>query len=101
MDKLTKNEIILNLKNLGEGWVLMNDSITREFIFKDFIEAFSFMTSVALEAEKANHHPNWENVYNKVKISLNTHDSGGLTEKDFSLATIVDNIYKPLMNSDK
>ena len=94
MGKLTNDKIILNLKSLCEGWVLMNDSITRKFMFNDFNEAFSFMTSVALEAEKANHHPMWENVYNEVKISLNTHDSGGLTEKDFSLATIIDTIYK-------
>ena len=62
-------------------------------MFDDFVRAFGFMTSVAIVAEKANHHPNWENVYNRVKIALSTHDSGGLTQKDFDLAAKIDEVY--------
>lgn len=66
------------------------DAITRQFKFKDFSEAFAFMTRVALLAEKAGHHPDWSNVYNKVSISLSTHDAGGLSEKDIALANKID-----------
>jgi len=71
---------------IGLDWKLENNMISREFSFSNFIEAFGFMTKVALEAEKLNHHPNWQNVYNKVTIQLSTHDVGGLTELDFKLA---------------
>lgn len=67
-------------------WELNNNFLSREFIFKNFIDAFSFMTAIALEAEKLNHHPNWSNVYNKVSIQLTTHDEECLTEKDIKLA---------------
>jgi 4a-hydroxytetrahydrobiopterin dehydratase len=76
-------------------WTILPDStnddqaqaITREFVFKDFSQAFAFMTRTALEAEKANHHSNWSNVYNKVVVSLSTHDAGNLvTELDVKLA---------------
>jgi 4a-hydroxytetrahydrobiopterin dehydratase len=59
-------------------------------VFKDFVDAFSFMTSAAILSEKLNHHPNWENVYNKVTITLSTHDAGGLTDLDFKLAKAID-----------
>jgi len=92
MEKLSQNEIIESLEDLDSAWTLNDDFISREFIFDDFITAFGFMTSVALLAEKVDHHPNWENVYNKVKISLSTHEAGGLTEQDFDLAINIDNI---------
>ncbi len=66
------------------------DAITREFVFADFSQAFSFMTQVALAAEKLDHHPEWSNVYNRVGVVLSTHDAGGLTEKDFALAAVAD-----------
>ncbi|MFY0483307.1 4a-hydroxytetrahydrobiopterin dehydratase [Flavobacterium sp. PLA-1-15] len=69
-----------------KGWSFQNDGIEKEFEFKDFVEAFRFMASVAMLAEKANHHPEWSNVYNKVHIRLTTHDAGGVTDKDFKLA---------------
>ena len=80
------------MQKIAPSWVLNKDAIQREFRFNDFIQAFAFMTSVAILAEKANHHPNWENVYNRVNISLSTHDAGGLTDNDFDLALAIDNI---------
>ena len=62
------------------------DAITRKFIFKDFNQAFGFMTRVALTAEKMDHHPEWFNVYRTVEVTLATHDAGGVTEKDIALA---------------
>ena len=70
----------------------------RKFAFKDFVTAFSFMTSIALLAEQINHHPDWSNVYNKVTIKLSTHDVGGLSERDFELAKLIDNIYLNFSN---
>ncbi len=66
------------------------DAITRSFTFDDFKEAFAFMTQVALMAEKADHHPEWSNVYNRVDILLTTHDAGGLSARDIDLATQID-----------
>jgi len=69
-----------------EGWALVGGKLRREFQFGDFIEAFGFMTQVALQAEKMDHHPEWSNVYNRVEVDLTTHDAGGITELDFELA---------------
>jgi 4a-hydroxytetrahydrobiopterin dehydratase len=66
------------------------DAISRSFTFDDFPEAFAFMTQVALMAEKADHHPEWSNVYNRVDILLTTHDAGGLSGRDIDLATLID-----------
>lgn len=66
------------------------DAITRTLVFDDFVQAFGFMTQVALMAEKANHHPEWTNVYNRVEILLTTHDAGGLSERDIELAEAID-----------
>lgn len=85
MEKMKKEEIQAKLKALT-GWKHAGDSIEKEFEFDDFKTAFAFMTRVAFEAEALAHHPNWENVYNTVKISLNTHDANGITQKDFDLA---------------
>jgi 4a-hydroxytetrahydrobiopterin dehydratase len=70
------------------GWseVPGRDAIAKTFVFKDFNEAFGFMSRVALAAEKADHHPEWKNVYKTVEVVLSTHDAGGLTEKDIALA---------------
>ncbi len=67
-------------------------AISREMKFRDFSEAFAFMTRVALLAEAAGHHPEWTNVYNRVAITLTTHDEGGLTDKDVALATRIDGL---------
>ena len=95
MKPLTREEVksylALNLKS----WTQTDTAITREFNFRNFIEAFSFMTGIALEAEKMDHHPDWKNVYNQVTISLNTHTAKGITQMDFDLAKKIDAIYKP------
>ena len=75
------------------GWKEADNKLYRKFEFKDFSEAFAFMTRVALEAEKMNHHPNWSNVYNTVEIYLNTHDAGDVvTYKDHKLAGKIDKL---------
>ncbi|MGV3491324.1 MAG: 4a-hydroxytetrahydrobiopterin dehydratase [Devosia sp.] len=83
-------------KALGRlnGWIYepATDAISHDFKFKTFSEAFAFMTRVALAAEKANHHPEWSNVYNKVTITLTTHDVGGLSDKDIALAEKIDRL---------
>ena len=68
------------------------DAIRKEFKFKDFNAAFGFMSRVALMAEKMDHHPEWFNVYNKVEITLSTHDAGGLSERDIKLAQFIDSL---------
>lgn len=78
------------LENLNAGldkpWSFEDDKLTKTFKFKNFIEAFGFMTQAAMIAEKKVHHPEWFNVYNTVKVQLTTHDVGGLSHKDFDLA---------------
>ena len=75
-------------------WQETNNQLKRSFKFKNFIDAFAFMTKVAFAAEKLNHHPNWSNVYNQVDIVLTTHDAGDtVTEKDWQLAKKIDEIY--------
>ena len=68
------------------------DAITRSIVFTDFAEAFGFMTQVALIAEKMDHHPEWTNVWNRVEITLTTHDAGGLSERDIELAGVIDGV---------
>jgi 4a-hydroxytetrahydrobiopterin dehydratase len=94
MTKLNDQEIQQHMKQLDNGWTRKGDSIQRGLKFSDFVEAFSFMTAVALVAEKHGHHPDWSNVYNNVNIALNTHDAGGITDKDFRLAKEIDRILK-------
>ena len=76
------------------GWseVSGRDAITRKFVFKDFNQAFGFMTQAALIAEKMDHHPEWFNVYKNVEVTLSTHDAGGVTELDIKLATEMDKL---------
>jgi len=71
-------------------WSFNNEGIEKTFQFKDFIEAFGFMTQVAILAEKANHHPEWSNVYRTVEVVLTTHDVGGISNADIALATFMD-----------
>ena len=73
-------------------WTADQQSISRELVFRDFNEAFGFMSRVALLAEDRNHHPNWSNVYNRVSITLSTHDLGGLSDLDVELAAAIDQL---------
>ena len=75
-------------------------AITRQFVLADFAQAFSFMTQVALVAEKRDHHPEWSNVYNRVEITLTTHDANGLTQKDIDLAHYADEAYERFARSN-
>lgn len=76
-------------------WKEENNQLKASFEFKNFIQAFAFMTEVAFHAEKADHHPEWSNVYNKVQINLSTHDAGNIvTDKDRDLAAAIDQVYK-------
>jgi 4a-hydroxytetrahydrobiopterin dehydratase len=86
-EKLDRNAIDKALAEV-EGWVLADDgtAINRTFTFRNFSEAFAFMTRCALAAEKMDHHPDWSNVYKTVNVTLSTHDAGGLTELDLDLA---------------
>ncbi|MDO8951541.1 MAG: 4a-hydroxytetrahydrobiopterin dehydratase [Draconibacterium sp.] len=93
MKTFTEQEIALFLKENLKDWTLEEDIIFRNFKFKTFVEAFSFMTAVALEAEKLNHHPDWSNSYNKVDIVLTNHEAGGVTQLDFELAGIIDRVF--------
>lgn len=94
MKALSKFEVISYLELHLKNWTYDGEAIKRELKFTTFVEAFSFMTSVALVAEKMEHHPDWNNVYNKVQISLNTHSAKGITQLDFDLAKEIDRIYK-------
>ncbi|MDT8414046.1 MAG: 4a-hydroxytetrahydrobiopterin dehydratase [Flavobacteriaceae bacterium] len=85
MDKLSQDEVVAKLSKL-QGWRLKKDAIEKTFTFADFKTAFSAMTRIAFEAETINHHPEWFNVYNKLTITLSTHDANGITVKDFDLA---------------
>ena len=74
------------------SWIIDNKTIKKEFKFENFIEAFAFMSKVALLSEKIDHHPDWQNTYNKVKINLTTHDKGGITTNDTKLAESIDKL---------
>lgn len=89
--KLSDEEVARRLASMP-NWSLVNGKLHRELRFPDFVAAFAFMTKVALKAEKADHHPEWSNVYSRVTIDLTTHDAGGLSDRDFALATAIDQI---------
>jgi 4a-hydroxytetrahydrobiopterin dehydratase len=90
IERFSQSEIEFSLKALNNGsetlWSIKEEKLYREFKFPDFVAAFGFMTKVAILAERANHHPEWSNVYNNVAINLTTHDAGGLSKRDFELA---------------
>ena len=94
MKALSKLEIKELLSGNFADWTFEETYISRELKFKNFVEAFSFMTAIALEAEKMKHHPDWSNVYNTVVIKLSTHDANGITKTDFDLAAVIDRIFK-------
>lgn len=94
MKTLSNEEVAHYLKHDLTDWTFEQNTIKRDFKFKTFVEAFSFMTSVALTVEKMDHHPDWSNSYNKVIIALSTHTAKGVTQKDIDLADMINNIYK-------
>lgn len=91
MKKLSEEEIIKKLHHL-DGWEYENNAIHTSFEFNDFKDTFCLMTRIAFEAEAQHHHPEWTNVYNKLSISLSTHEAGGVTQKDFDLAETIESI---------
>jgi len=91
--KLSGSEIESAISSL-ETWAIKDSKLHRSFKFGNFVEAFSFMTEVALHAEKMDHHPEWFNVYNIVKIDLMTHDVNGVSDYDIKLANMINNIYQ-------
>ena len=96
IEKLSQQALDSALQTLNETadkeWRLKEDKLHKEFKFADFVAAFGFMSQVALLAEKADHHPEWFNVYNKVAISLTTHDAGGISTRDFALAAAIEKL---------
>jgi len=99
--KLTEEDRKSKLQPLLDAsWSLIDgrDAIYKEFLFKDFNEAFGFMTRIALKAEKMDHHPEWFNVYNKVQITLSSHDVSGLSQRDVTLAKFADSTAASIIN---
>lgn len=91
VEQLSEEERARALDRLGEwDYDDARDALTRRFLFADFSEAFAFITRVALLAEKADHHPEWSNVWNRVDVLLTTHDAGGLSARDVEMATAID-----------
>ncbi|MCH9646407.1 MAG: 4a-hydroxytetrahydrobiopterin dehydratase [Proteobacteria bacterium] len=87
---MTDSDILKRLPH----WSIVNQKLTRQFIFKDFIQAFDFMTKIAIVAEKMDHHPEWSNSYNTVDVELITHSQGCITQLDIELATHMNDIFK-------
>jgi 4a-hydroxytetrahydrobiopterin dehydratase len=91
IEQLDEDERAAALDALGEwDYDETRDALVRQFVFADFVEAFGFMTRVAILAEKADHHPEWSNIYNRVDVLLTTHDAGGLSVRDVALATAIE-----------
>ncbi len=91
MEKLDPEAVGRELDSL-DGWTVVNGKLHKEFEFEDFNQAFGFMSRAAMHAEKANHHPEWFNVYNRLVVDLTTHDAGGITRNDVDLARFMDSI---------
>ncbi len=99
MKAITETGVTEYLSIHLKRWNFDGKTINRDFTFRTFVEAFSFMTAIALEAEKMDHHPDWSNVYNKVSIKLNTHSAKGITQNDFDLAKKIDGVYQQQENA--
>lgn len=98
MKKSPKSQDIESFTRKNKGWTKVKgrSALQKSYAFTDFNVAFGFMTQVALQAEKMDHHPEWFNVYNRVDVVLSTHDAGGITERDFRLAQFMDSVYRKL-----
>lgn len=95
MKKLDDAEVKARVEKMA-GWSVENGKLHREYKFADFPHAFGMMATAAPAIEKMDHHPEWSNVYNRVTVDLSTHDAGGITQKDFDLATLLEGIAKKL-----
>ena len=91
--RLSDSDVVTRTATLP-GWEFRDGGLHRKLEFRDFVEAFSFMTAVALLAERMSHHPEWSNVYNTVTVRLTTHDVGGISENDFAMAAEMSRIYQ-------
>ena len=91
---ISKDQLNQKINNLSKNWVIEDIFLKGSFVFKNFDDAFNFMKKVAIKCEDMNHHPKWTNVYNKIDVELYTHDSGGITEKDFELSSYMDAEFK-------
>ena len=91
VEKMTSQQIKTGLKNLS-GWELKDEKLHRELRFKNFVQAWGFMTQVAILAERADHHPEWSNVYSRVTIDLTTHEAVGISQRDFDLAERINKV---------
>lgn len=89
MQRLSDEQIKTELSRL-KGWSVVNGKLHKDYTFDDFVDAFGFMCKAAIHIEKMNHHPEWFNVYNKISVDLTTHDAGGITQNDISLAKTLD-----------
>jgi 4a-hydroxytetrahydrobiopterin dehydratase len=90
-EKISDERIHEEISRLN-GWDVKDGKLSKSFKFDNFVKAFGFMTQVAIEAEKMNHHPDWKNVYNSVEIELFTHDASSITTNDIKLAQVIDNL---------
>lgn len=97
MENISKEILIQELEHL-QGWKLEENALQYEFIGKNFVEAWVLMSQIAFKAEEMNHHPDWRNVYNKLYIKLSTHDTGGITSLDLTLAQFISTRVKELFN---
>lgn len=99
IEKMNEEQVLLHIKKI-ENWNISDDYklINKTFLFKNFKEAFTWMSYISIEAEIINHHPDWKNVYNKVTVCLSTHDIDGLSEKDFILANLMDTFFLKFRN---
>ena len=96
MKKMTDAEIAAGVTGLN-GWTVQHGKLHREYKFADFPHAFGFMATAAPMIEKMNHHPEWSNVYSRVIVDLHTHDAGGITQRDFDLAALLEGVAKKLL----
>lgn len=94
--KMTDAEVSAAIAS-REHWSVQHGKLHREYKFPDFIHAFGFMATSAIAIEKMNHHPEWSNVYNRVTVDLSTHDAGGITQKDFDLAALLEGFAQKLL----
>jgi 4a-hydroxytetrahydrobiopterin dehydratase len=96
MKKMTDADVAAGVARL-DGWSVQNGKLHREYKFADFPHAFGFMATAAPTIEKMDHHPEWQNVYNRVTVDLTSHDAGGITQRDFDLAALLEGIAKKLL----